>query len=200
MDVTSVAEEVAKPRKNIPLAIILSVICVTVIYAIVLIATVGVLPGDKLSHSLTPIADAAALIIGTPGYVAVTIAACLAFLTTANAGIMAASRYPLALSRDELIPRFLGKVNHKYKTPVVSISITCILIILSLTLNLDTLVTVASTVILTMYILVNIAVIILRYSKIQNYKPSFRVPLFPWIQIVSIIIFSFLICYMGLEE
>ena len=189
LDVTSVAEEVKNPKRNIPTSLISSVLVVAVVYALVLVAVVGILPAGELCKSLTPVADAAKKIMGMPGYIAITIAAGLAFLTTGNAGIMSASRYPLALSRDEHIPQFMSKVNKRFKTPITSIAITGILIILSLTLNLKTLVEVASTVILTKYILVNAAVIIFRSSKVQNYKPSFKAPLYPFIQITSIILF-----------
>ena len=62
------------------------------------------------------------------------IGALLAFVTTANAGILAASRYPLALSRDELLPKLLSRVNGKSKTPIVSICFTGIFIIMALQL------------------------------------------------------------------
>jgi mannitol/fructose-specific phosphotransferase system IIA component (Ntr-type) len=42
------------------------------------------------------------------------------------------------------------------------------------------------------------AVIVLREGRVQNYKPAFKVPLYPWINIVSIIVFIFLIIDMGL--
>jgi len=57
----------------------------------------------------------------------------------------------------------------------------------------------ASAVILTAYVLTNLSVIILRESKLKNYKPSFKVPLYPWLQIFGIIVFSFFIINLGLE-
>ena len=112
---------------------------------------------------------------------------------------MAASRYPLALSKDKLLPRAIGKVSGKTRTPVVSIIITGAIVMLSLLLPLETLVKVASTVILTSYVLTNLAVIIFRESKLTNYRPSFKAPLYPWIQIVSIVLFLFFIVDLGLQ-
>jgi len=199
LKVASVSEEVKNPKKNIPFGMIFSVIAVTIIYTLILIVTVGVLPTTIFSGSLTPIADAAKNIIGTPGFIIITIAALLAFITTANAGIMSASRYPLALSRDNLLPNAISKVNKRFKTPVLSILITGLFIILALLLPLEMLVKAASVVILTAYVLTNLAVIILRESKLKNYRPSFKAPLYPWMQIFGILIFSFFIIDLGLE-
>ncbi|OPX28596.1 MAG: hypothetical protein B1H06_02960 [Candidatus Cloacimonas sp. 4484_143] len=199
LKVASVSEEVKNPKKNIPLGMIVSVITVTIIYTLILIVTVGVLPAATFSGSLTPIADAAKNIAGTPGFIIISIAALLAFITTANAGIMSASRYPLALSRDNLLPNAISKVNKRFKTPVLSIFITGLFIVLALQLPLEMLVKAASVVILTAYVLTNLSVIILRESKLKNYRPSFKAPLYPWLQILGIIVFSFFIIDLGLE-
>lgn len=199
LNVASISEEVKNSKKNIPLGMIVSVITVTIIYALILIVTTGILPAESFSGSLTPIADAARNIVGTPGFIIISIAALLAFITTANAGIMSASRYPLALSRDNLLPNAISKVNKRFKTPILSISITGLFIVLALQLPLEMLVKAASVVILTAYVLTNLSVIILRESKLKNYKPSFKAPLYPWLQIFGIIIFSFFIIDLGLE-
>src|SRR5690554_3665601 len=122
----------------------------------------------------------------------------LAFVTTANAGIMAASRYPLAMSRDNLLPDLLGKVSKKYSTPIPSLLFTGLFIALAILLPLEILIKAASTVVIMNYILSSLAVVILRESKIQNYRPSFKCPLYPWVQIASIIAFLALIWDMGL--
>ena len=199
LNVASISEEIINPKKNIPLGMLVSVITVTIMYSLILIVTVGVLPPAKFSGSLTPIADAARNIIGTPGFIIISIAALLAFITTANAGIMSASRYPLALSRDNLLPKAISKVNKKFNTPILSIIITGIFIVCALLLPLETLVKVASIVILTAYVLTNISVIILRESKLKNYRPSFKTPFYPYLQIFGIIVFTFFIIDLGLE-
>jgi basic amino acid/polyamine antiporter, APA family len=197
-NIPSISEEILNPKANIPSAVISSIIIVGIFYILILLITIGTMPAHQLAHSLIPIEATAKITMGDTGFIMLIIAAVLAFLTTANAGIMSASRYPLALSRDKLVPEFVGKINSRYKTPVISIILTGIFIIFSLTLDIDTLAEVASSVLLAMYILVNFSVIILRTSKIQNYKPSFKTPFFPWIQIISIILFIILFCSLGL--
>ena len=200
LNASSVAEEAKNPRRTIPWAMLGAVVIVSLLYVMVLIVTVGLLPSKELTGSLAPLAAAAQLHFGKVGFWMITIGAVLAFITTANAGIMSASRYPMALSRDQLAPPLLGKVNKKLDVPVIAIITTGGVIMLSLLLNLDMLVKAASTVILLSYILTNLAVIILNESGIQNYRPSFRSPLYPWLQFVSIVIFSAMIVAMGFQS
>jgi APA family basic amino acid/polyamine antiporter len=193
----TIAEEVRNPRRNIPAGFIAATVAITVLYTLLLIVTVGVLPGEQLTGSLTPIADTARILAGPVGYIAITIAAVLAFVTTANAGIMSASRYPLALGRDKLLPPFFAKVN-KTGVPTVAIVFTGVLILSSLLLDIEKLVKAASAVVISSYILSATAVLVMRYSKLTNYRPSFRVPWCPWLPIFGIGCFSFLIYDMGL--
>jgi amino acid transporter/mannitol/fructose-specific phosphotransferase system IIA component (Ntr-type) len=200
LNIASISEEVKNPKKNIPAGILSALIVVTLLYTFILMVTVGVSSADKLAGSLTPIADGARNFVGETGAILMGVAAALAFITTANAGILSASRYPLALSRDSLLPQFINRISSGTKTPVFSIVLTGIFIALALFLPLEILVKAASTVILTSYVLASVAVIILRESKIFHYQPSFRTPFYPWVQIAGILLFSFLIADMGYES
>jgi mannitol/fructose-specific phosphotransferase system IIA component (Ntr-type) len=164
-----------------------------------LIVTVGTLPAHVMGGSLTPIADSAKTFMGINGFYLLITAAMLAFISTGNAGIMAASRYPLALSKDRLIPESIAYISKRFQSPVVAIVITAVLIAVSMLLSLETLVKAASTVIILSYILSSISVVILRESHVQNYRPSFMAPFYPWMQLISIICFSLLILDMGQE-
>lgn len=193
----TIAEEVRNPRVNIPTGFIAATIAITALYALLLFVTVGVLPGDRLAGSFTPIADSAKLLAGNWGFGAITLAAILAFITTANAGIMSASRYPLALGRDKLLPPVVARLN-KNGEPVVAIVLTSVVILASLLLDIEKLVKAASAVVISSYILSAAAVLVMRYSKLTNYRPTFRVPFCPWLPVFGIACFSLLIFDMGL--
>ncbi len=193
----TIAEEVHNPRRNIPGGFIAATIAITLLYSLLLVATVGVLPADALRGSFTPIADTARILGGLTGYVAITIAAVLAFVTTANAGIMSASRYPLALGRDNLLPPVIARVNEK-DSPTIAILLTGMVILVSLLLDIEKLVKAASAVVISSYILSAAAVLVMRRSRLTNYRPTFRVPLCPWLPLFGIICFALLIFDMGL--
>ena len=198
--VASMSEEITNPKRNIPLGLISSLIVTIILYTGMLIVTVGNENSAVLSDSnnLTPIANTAKLFLGNFGFYMILLASMLAFITTANAGIMSASRYPMAMSRDNLMPKLLGVISPKLGTPVASLLITGFFIIFAISLPLDILIKAASTVVIMNYILSNLSVIILRESKIQNYRPSFKAPLYPWTQILAIFAFIMLIFDMGL--
>jgi len=186
LKVAGISEEVKDPGRVVPLAIILALIVVTVLYVATVFVTAGVLGAGRLDVSLTPISDGAAEFIGGWGRIVLGIAAMMAFISTANAGIMAASRYPLALSRDHLLPGFLSRINERFGTPHISILITGSAMVVFLFLRLEILVKSASAVMILTYLYSCLAVIILRESRLQNYQPVFRSPLYPWVQIGGI--------------
>ncbi len=160
--------------------------------------TVGVLDGEELAGSHVPISVAASKFMGVGGFVILSLAAIAAFITTANGGILAASRAPMAMSRDRLLPVGFANVNYRFKTPHVSILATgCFMIGAIVFLNIELLVKTASTLMLILFILVNASVIIMRESKIQSYRPKFRSPLYPYIHIFAIVAYSVLIIDMG---
>ncbi len=196
--VASVAEEVSNPGRNIPLGMILSLIIVGIIYALVVFVTTGLLPPDKLYFCLTPISEGAYIFSGKIGMFIAALAAIFAFISTANASIMSASRYPMAMSRDRLLPSFLERINVRFRTPHYSILLTGVFMGLAiLFLELEFLVKLASTLLILLYILTNISVIIMRESKIQNYQPRFYSPLYPVMQILGILGCGFLLAEMG---
>ena len=195
----SIAEEVKNPKKNIPRALITSIIVTTLLYCLLLIVAVGVVEPTVLTNSLTPIADTARVFAGRWGYILITIAAMLAFVTTANAGILSASRFPLAMSKDNLIPSFISYQTQKKQTPLISIIITGAFLAVALLFDLEFMAKAGSTVILLTYMLSNVSIIIIRASRLQNYKPTFQVPFFPFFQIFTIIAFILLIIDMGIE-
>jgi amino acid transporter/mannitol/fructose-specific phosphotransferase system IIA component (Ntr-type) len=196
--VASMAEEVSNPERNIPLGMFLSLLAILVLYGTVVALVVGVLPADELYETLTPLSDVAGRTVGPLGMHMVGLAAALAFATTANAGIMSASRYLLAMSRDRVIPHSFSRFC-RYKTPLNAILLTTvvILVIVSLT-GIERVAKLASTFQLLVFALVNIAVIVMRESGIESYDPGFKSPLYPWIQIVGILISVVLIPEMGL--
>ncbi|MFA5239674.1 MAG: amino acid permease [Phycisphaerae bacterium] len=197
LKIASVAEEIKNPSRDIPLGMITSLLVVSILYAFMVFVTVGVLDAGKLSQSLMPISDGAEVFLGGWGKIALAIAAIFAFLSTANAGIMTSARSLVPLSNDGLLPGIFGKINTRFGTPHNALFITAAFIVISLFLKLEILVEAASIVLILTNILACLSVIILRESRIQNYRPTFHVPLYPWLQIAGIIGFCFLILEMG---
>ena len=195
--IASVSEEVSNPEKNLPRGMLLALITAIVIYMIGTSVMVGVVPAEKLYYDLAPVATAGRELLGYWGALALTIAAILAFFSVVNAAILSASRYPLAMSRDHLVPNFLKSLS-KYGTPGYGILLTVGLIILCLfAFNPIKIAKLASAFQLILFALTCLSVIIMRESRIESYDPGFKSPLYPWVQIIGIIVPVFLIIEMG---
>lgn len=196
--VASIAEEVKDPGKNLPRGMLLAWLVVTLFYLGVITITVGVLEGTELSASLLPVSAAANQFMGPVGFVILSLAAIAAFVTTANGGILAASRSPLAMSRDQLLPPQFSRLNQRFQTPHLSILVTggfmCAAIVL---LDLQSLVKTASTLKILLFLLTNVSVIVMRESKIETYRPKFRSPGYPYLHIFAILAYGLLIIDMG---
>ena len=196
--IASMSEEIEQSGENLPKAMFLAFLVMMAFYILVITTVVGVLPHDELANSLTPISTAAKSFAGNIGLVLTSITAMLAFVTTANAGIMSASRVPLAMGRDGLIPEFFTKLSSKNKTPYKSIIFTGgFMAAVILALPIESLVKVASAMMLFLFILDNLSLIIIRSIELRNYKPTFTAPWFPYLQMLAIVIYLLLIYQMG---
>ena len=186
--VAAVAEEISNPGRNLPLGLLLSLIVTTILYALIVYVLVGLVDGETLSGSNIPMVDAVQPYFGQFGIILIVIAAMLALISTANAGILTASRYPFALSRDGLIPQFFAKVSKKLHTPVTAILITGgAMLLIIITLPVEEIAKTAGAFQIVVYILVNIALIAFRVQNPAWYKPEFKSPAYPWIQIFGIV-------------
>ncbi|MBL6826162.1 MAG: amino acid permease [Bacteroidetes bacterium] len=200
--VASIAEEVQNPDKAIPLGMTLSLLTASIVYVLGVFIMVKVLPAATLFSSLTPVTDAGYVVITwipeSIGILLIVIAAIAAFASTGNAGIMSASRYPLAMSRDGLMPQFFGKIG-RFKTPHISVlSTTFVMILVLLLFDVEAVAKLASAFQLLLFFLLNLAVVVMRESKIEAYKPGFNSPFYPWVQILGMIISLWLVAEMGL--
>ena len=200
--VASISEEVKNPNKNIPLGMFAAFIGITVLYALSIFVLVGILGNDLIqadgSAVLTPLSNAASTFAGNWGKIVLAVAALLAFISTGNAGVLSASRAPMAMSRDNLLPPFFLKASKKNKTPVNSILITGLFMIaVILFLDLKMLIKTASTMKIILFGSINLAVIIMRESRIQNYRPKFKTPFYPIPQIFALVAYIFLLIDMG---
>lgn len=199
--VASVAEEVQKPDRNIPLGMALSLATATTIYVVGVFIIVAVLNPEELRSDLTPVATASeAFFDWLPqplGLLLIVAAAIAAFASTGNAGLMAASRYPLAMARDRLISSAFSRLG-RFRTPVRAVGLTAGLMIFSIViLDEEGIAKLASAFQLFIFMLVNFAVIVMRESRIASYDPGYRSPLYPWMQLSGIVISLVLIVYMG---
>jgi amino acid transporter len=195
--VASVAEEVEDPSRNIPLGILGSLAFTTILYVAIVAVLVGITDPGTIAGSLTPVADAAEVTLGGAGVVAVILAAILALVSTANAGILSSSRYPFAMSRDGLAPPSLSGVSDRFGTPVTSITLTgAVLLVLIAFVPILDIAKLASAFQIMVFALINVAVVAFREGE-ADYEPAFTSPLYPWMQLFGAVTGALLLTQMG---
>ena len=189
VQITSVAEEIQDPGRNLPIAIIGSVVIVTTIYALVLLAVLAAIPNEVVAGNDTAVVDVAELLIGPIGAAAMLLGGLLATASSANASILASSRINFAMGRDKIVSPKLNEVHERFGTPYKSIALTGALILLFIVVgNLELLATAGSVLHLVVYGLLNLALIVMREANPEGYEPVFTVPLYPFTPILGAVL------------
>ncbi len=197
--VASVAEEVEDPGKNIPIGILGSLAFTTLLYVGIVAVMVGVTEAGSVAGSDTPMAVAAEVTLGEWGVYAVIGAALLALVSTANAGILSSSRYPFAMSRDQLAPPTFAEVHERFGTPTTAITLTgAVVLVLIAFVPILEIAKLASAFQILVFVLINLALVAFREGSTEGYEPEFESPLYPWMQAFGVLSGIVLLTQMGL--
>lgn len=185
--VAAIAEEVKNPARNLPLCMLLSLGLAMGLYVLVSFTLVGVIPHTELATDLHPIHTLANRVGGTWAGIAAALVGVVMLTSMANAGLLAASRFPFAMARERLLPTVFSEVLRGFGTPVPAIVLTggAMLVALWL-LDVERLAKIASGLVIILYMSNMAAVIAFREMSVHWYQPKYRSPFYPWMPIVGI--------------
>lgn len=196
--VAAIAEEVKNPGKNLSRGILLSLAIVTVLYCVTSFVMAGNFPYTELAGDLKPAYTLARKVGGPIFGTIIAVIAILTMVNVSNAGLLAGSRFPFAMSRDNLLPSFLGKLHRKFLTPIASIVLSFAVVLFVLfTFDVTKIAKMASAFMIAIYMIENISVVVLRESRTQWYKPVYKAPLYPFMQVFGILSGLALLIGMG---
>ena len=198
--IAAIAGEISQPEKNLPRTMIISLLLIMVVYVFVSMVLVSFVDGATLATDIRPIYTAAAEIGGpVAGYIAGVVGV-MTLLSMANSGLLASSRFPFAMARDGALPTVFTSISKQYLTPVFSIIVTAIVIALAIIfLDVVKIAKLASAFKVLMFVSVNLAVIVFRETNAQWYRPKYKSPLYPFVQIFGILSGLFLLAFLGLQ-
>ncbi|WP_411964129.1 amino acid permease [Haloferax sp. YSMS24] len=198
VQITSVAEEIKDPGRNLPRAVLGSVIIVTAVYALVLVTVLAAVDNSVVAGNETAVVDVARIIIGPIGAAAMLFGGLLATASSANASILASSRINFAMGRDRIVSAELNEIHPRFGTPYRSIAITGGFILLFILLaDVGTLANAGSVLHLIIYGLLNVSLIVMRTADPEEYQPDYRVPLYPFTPIFGAITSFALIAFFA---
>ena len=187
VQIATVAGEIKNPARNLPRSMIGSVLLVGTLYVLTIFIGTSLLGSEQLSElGETAVVNVGRSIAGTFGAAALLGGGLLATLSSANASILSASRSIYALSRDDLVPPQVERINKRYRTPHVALLLAGGPIVgLILFGRVEVLAEVASLLHLFMYGLICVALLVLRRSPPEGYQPTFRCPGYPVVPILG---------------
>ena len=190
-EIAAVSEEIKDPDRNLPLAVIGSVVVVTVVYCVVELCVVGLRRYDDPSMaSETVLMEIARMLMGQAGYALILLGGILATVSSANASIMAASRISFAMGRDRLMPEWFNEIHARFRTPYRSIVVTgglTMILLVILGSHLELIAEVGAFLSLLLYAFICLACMVMRHAELDWYKPSFRTPAYPTVPILGLL-------------
>ncbi|MEN8141932.1 MAG: amino acid permease [Thermodesulfobacteriota bacterium] len=167
-DMVNVAEEVRNPQTNMPLAIISCLVITTILYITVALVAVLSLPMADLAGSHAPLALLYRHKTGSAPTL-ITLISLFAIVNGALVQIIMGARVLYGLSKQGWLPKFLGKINPKTRTPLTAtILLTAIVLVMALWLPLVTLARLTSLVTLMVFACVNMALIVIKGREPQG--------------------------------
>ncbi|MFX0040187.1 MAG: APC family permease [Promethearchaeota archaeon] len=171
-DIANIAEEVKEPHKNLPKAIIYSIIITTILYCFVSISIVSILDYSTIAASEAPLKEVAETILGPFGGILLSLIALFATANTVLIMLIVTSRMMYGMARDKALPRGLKKISLKYRTPIISVFLTMCFTIVPIFFG-DISIVAHATVfgVLINFFLVNISLLALRKSKPDQERP-----------------------------
>jgi len=197
--VAAIAGEIKNPSRNIPFAMLLSLAIMGLLYVSIAFMLVGNIPLEELGTDIKPIYSLAFLLGGKYIGYAAAVLGIVTLVSMANSGVLASSRFPFAMSRDKLFPEFMSKIHPTKLTPVVTIVMTCVLMALAiLFLDVVKIAKLASAFMVMSFMLVNLCVIVLRETSVQWYAPTYKSPLYPFVQLFGVISGGVLLVFLGM--
>ncbi len=198
--IATVAGEIKDPGRNLPRAMVGSVLIVGVLYVVTIFLSTSLIPSGELAeYGETAMVEVARSVAGLFGAAAILTGGLLATLSSANASILSSSRSIYALSRDDLVPPAVSRISRRYRTPHIALLMAggpiAVLILFG---RVEVLAEVASLLHLFMYGLICLALIVLRRRDPDWYEPTFRCPVYPVVPIVGGVASFGIIVFMDL--
>ena len=194
--IATVAEEIKEPEKNIPKATFISLAITVVMYLLILFVSLAAAPGPDGQPSWqflgeygeTAIVRAAEGFMPAFGVAVIVFGGLLSTMSALNATVMASSRVAFSMGRDRLLPEAMARVHPERRTPHVAIMVTgVILLAMAMTLPIEAVGSAASLIFLLTFAMVNLSVIVLR-RKAPDIPRRYRVPLYPVVPILGIVL------------
>jgi APA family basic amino acid/polyamine antiporter len=183
--VSTSGEEASNPQRDLPIAILGSLLIATLIYILVAIVAVGLAPADRLAGSDAPLSDAIKIGAGLDWAGDILSFGALVAITSVTLTILyGQTRIFFAMSRDGLLPGIFARLSAR-RTPAFTTAMFGMLIaLLAAFVPLAEIAKLVNIGTLFAFVIVNVGVIVLRRTQ-PDLERAFRVPFVPWFPLIG---------------
>ncbi len=176
-DLANVVEEAKVPHRDIPRAMVLTLLISTILYVVIAAIAVSAVSIDRLSSASAPLSLVFREVAGISP-VTITIIAIVATLNTILAQMTMSARVIYGMARHGDLPRIAGRVHPRTATPLfATILIATSVILLALSAPLERLAEGTSLATLVVFALVNLSLLRLRHRRVHSTGPHVRIPI-----------------------
>jgi APA family basic amino acid/polyamine antiporter len=197
--VSTSGEEVVKPSRNLPLAILGSLAIATVLYCLVAVAATGAYPWQKLNGVEAPLSTVLSEGVGTAwGSGLIAVGALIAITSVVLTILYGQTRIMYAMSRDGLVPASFAKLSRRQTPMIVTALFGGFIAILAATVPLEVIFELVNIGTLFAFVIVNVGVIILRRTR-PEMERGFRVPWVPVVPIIGAVLCFYLMKQLTIE-
>lgn len=200
-DMVNVVEEVHQPRRTMPLAILLALVSATILYLLVVVISIGTTSPDRLAGSTAPLNLVLAdLNLRQPGFdVPPAVISYIGLMATVNGvlvQIVMGSRILYGLAKQGWLPARLASVDPRRQTPrFATITVVAAMCVGTVMLSLVSLASITSFLVLTVFILVNLSLIVIKrrtHAEPRAFSVPIIVPLLACICCFGLIVYQLL--------
>jgi basic amino acid/polyamine antiporter, APA family len=194
--ISTSGEEVKRPARDLPIAIITSLAVCTVLYILVSTAAVGALPYTKLDGQEAPLAYVLDTLGFSWGATLISFGALVAITSVVLTILYGQTRIMFAMCRDGLLPRSFAKISEKRRTPVrITATFGLLIAVLAAFVPLEEIAKLVNIGTLFAFVITNIGVIVLRRTR-PDLERGFRVPFVPLFPLIGAVLAIFLMKYL----
>src|SRR5215207_5971114 len=200
--IVQTGEEVKNPKRNIPRAIFISLALVVIMYCLIAFVSIGAIFPDMPSwqfvglHGELGIMKAAESFMPYGAFI-VLAGGLVSTLAALNATTFSSARVAFAMGRHYNLPHRLSAIHPKFKTPYVSVIISCIIMAaMAYSLPLEDIAYASGVIFLLLFTQVNLAVISIRKMYGDKLDYGYKTPFFPYVPIIGIILMISLAVYL----
>lgn len=174
-NIINMADDTINATRSLPRALLVSLLITTILYIVVDIAVLLAVPLERLQASEAPLLSVMDNV--KYGYSFIAFVSIIALANSALTQILMTTRVIHAMSYNRMLPKFLGLISHKTKTPLYAAFFTMLIIFLvTILMSIDKLASVAVFCILSLFTLVNISLIRIKEKPAHKGYTGYKVP------------------------